>query len=44
MARAAELADDKLHSQKYITLAKDAGKKIKELDDQEYFFGELKTI
>ena len=44
MARACKLAGDDVESAKYITLAKEAGAKIADLDDRAYFFNELETI
>ncbi|MCB2210134.1 hypothetical protein KQH62_04485 [bacterium] len=44
MARAYELAGDKIETAKYYTLAQDAGAEIKDTDDREYFFQELHTI
>lgn len=45
MARAYAIAGDKeTESKKYITLAKEAGEKIKKEEDKKYFFSELESI
>jgi hypothetical protein len=45
MARAFALqAEKKKELEKYLALAKEAGKKIEKKDDRNYFLGELKTI
>ena len=44
VARAAKLTGDKIKADKYLTLAQEAGVKIEEPDDQQYFFSELLTI
>jgi hypothetical protein len=44
MARAYAVVGEKVKYEKYITLAKQAGEKIKKTEDRDYFFHELKTI
>jgi hypothetical protein len=44
MARACDLAGDAVERAKYIALAKEAGSKIENADDREYFFSELRTL
>ena len=44
VARAAILTGDKIKADEYLTLAQEAGTKIEEPDDQQYFFSELLTI
>ena len=44
VARAYAVAGNELESKKYIELAKEAGEKIEEKGDKDYFFSELKTI
>ena len=44
MARAYAVTGDKSESKKYIKLAKEAGKKIKEKEDRDIFFGDLETV
>ncbi len=44
MARACDLAGDEVERAKYFTLAKEAGAKIKDPNDRNYFFSELHTI
>jgi len=42
MARASALAGNKKDYEKFYKLAEEAGEKIKDKDDREYFLGELK--
>lgn len=44
MARACHLSGDLMETAKFITLGQEAGEKINEEDDREYFFKELNTI
>ena len=44
MARACHLSGDLMETAKFITLSQEAGEKINEEDDREYFFKELNTI
>lgn len=44
MARASDLAGDEVESAKYVTLAEEAGVKIRDADDRDYFFIELRTL
>lgn len=44
MARACDLAGDEGDAVKYMALAKDAGTKIADADNQKYFFSELENI
>ncbi|MFW5714026.1 MAG: hypothetical protein ACOCYU_05085 [Brevefilum sp.] len=44
MARAVDLAGDEVKRAKYITLAEEAGSKIGDPEDRQYFFSELATI
>ena len=44
MARALALSGERFDCEKYLQLAKEAGKKIKEEEDRNYFLGELNTI
>jgi len=44
MARACSLASDEVQKAKYITLAENAGAKIKDQGDRAYFFSELQTF
>ncbi len=44
MARAYAVAGNKIESAKYIKLAKEAGEQIKEKEDRDLFFSELKTV
>lgn len=44
MARGSDLAGDEVETAKYTSLAEEAGTKITETEDREYFFSELKTI
>jgi len=44
MARAYAVAGQKAECKKYLELAKAAGDQIKEKEDRDYFFSELKTI
>jgi len=44
MARAHAMAGQKEESERHIQLAKEAGEKIKEKGDRDYFFSELGTI
>ncbi|MFW9922370.1 MAG: hypothetical protein ACFFDW_03675 [Candidatus Thorarchaeota archaeon] len=44
MARAHSTAGNIEEKEKYLTLAKSAGEKIKEKDDKNYFLSELETI
>lgn len=44
VARAYAVAGKKTESEKYIKLAKEAGERIKEKEDKDLFFSELKTV
>ena len=44
IARAYVIKNDKINEEKYLKLAKEAGDKIAQKEDKEYFFSELKTI
>jgi hypothetical protein len=44
MARACNLAGDEVQTAKYVALAEEAGAKIKEKGDRDYFFSELKSV
>jgi len=44
MARAYAVAGEKVESEKYVGLAKEAGEQIKSKGDRDYFFNELKTV
>ena len=44
MARAHATAENHAESEKYIRLAKEAGDKIKEKQDKDVFFNDLKTV
>ena len=44
MARAYAVAGKKTECEKYIQLAKDAGEQIKEKEDKDLFFSDLKTV
>ena len=44
MARAYVVAGEKTESVKYIKLAKEAGEQIKEKEDRDLFFTDLKTV
>ena len=44
MARACDLAGDEVETAKYRALAEQAGVEIKDPQDRDYFFSELKTI
>jgi hypothetical protein len=44
MARAYAVSGQKVECRKYLELAKTAGDQIKEKQDKDYFFSELKTI
>jgi hypothetical protein len=44
MARACHLSGDAVETARYFTLGEEAGEKIKEKDDRDYFFKELNTI
>ncbi len=44
MARAHAVAEDKPESEKYVRLAKQAGEQIKEKENKDLFFSELKTV
>ena len=44
MARACDLAGDKVEKSKYVVLANEAGAKIKKEGDRNYFFSELRSI
>lgn len=44
MARANAIAGKKVECEKYVGLAREAGNRIKEKGDKEYFFSELKTV
>ena len=44
LARAASVADEKQSVEEFLALAKEAGEKIAEKDDKDYFFSELESI
>ena len=44
MARAYAIAGNQPELEKYLQLAKDAGEKIEEKGDRDYFLGDLKTV
>jgi len=44
MARAAGAAGQTQEAKKYVELAREAGEKIEEQGNKDYFFGELKTV
>lgn len=44
LARASSVAGEKQSVSEYLALAKDAGEKIAEKDDKDYFFSELEGI
>lgn len=44
MARAHAVAGQRSDCEKYLSLAREAGEQIKEKEDKDYFFSELKTI
>jgi hypothetical protein len=44
MARASDLAGDKVETAKYKALAEEAGSEISDEQDRDYFFSELQTI
>jgi hypothetical protein len=44
MARAYTAAGEKVESERYVSLAKEAGEQIKSKGDRDYFFSELKTV
>lgn len=44
MARACNLAGDEVETAKYMSLAEEAGAKITESGDRDYFFSELQSI
>lgn len=44
MARGCDLAGDEVNTAKYVELAKEAAKKIKDSKDREYFLSQLATI
>lgn len=44
MARGTSLARDEVEAAKYMTLARDAGAKIADVNDRKYFFSELESI
>jgi hypothetical protein len=44
MTRGSDLARNEVEKAKYFSLAEEAGEKIHEIEDREYFFNELKTI
>lgn len=44
MGRAYAVLNDQKECEKYIQLAKDAGEKIEDKDNRDYFFSELKAI
>ncbi len=44
LARASSVAGDKQSAAEYLRLAKEAGEKITEKDDRDYFFSELGSV